>query len=94
MHWPPFLSWLSFEHAVEHVATIKRLLDDRDGMAHNPFWFVYTKCQNEITPYARYIQALETFDFEEEDAELTRKTCQTTRTKFQTYCSVKRSTLH
>ena len=67
-------------------ATIRRLLDDRQGMANDPFWFVYTKCQNESTPCARYMQALETFDFEEEDAESKRKTRQTIRTKFQTYC--------
>ena len=69
-------------------ATIRRLLDDREGMADDPFWFVFTKCQSENTPCARYIQALETFDREEEDAELKRRTRQTTRTKFQTYCEM------
>ncbi|ELU18775.1 hypothetical protein CAPTEDRAFT_218505 [Capitella teleta] len=57
-------------------------------MADNPFWFVYTKCQKKNTPCASYVQALETFDFEEEHDKLRRKTRCTTRMKFQTFCKV------
>ena len=63
-------------------------------MEDDPFWFVYTKSQIENAPCARYIQTLETYNPEVDRMELTRMIRNSSRTKFQTYCTINPTLTH